>query len=543
MNNPDPQQHQHTTGPAETDWDWIIIGSGFGGSVSALRLVEKGYKVLCIEKGRRFAPEDFPETNWDVRRWLWKPQVGMKGLFQMSFMKHITVMHGVGVGGGSLVYANTLPTPTEGFFEASSWAHLSDDGWQAELEPHYKTAKRMLGATEYPGHSPAEDVLAGIADDLGRSDKFEKTEVAVYFGEPGVEVEDPYFDGEGPTRTGCIECGACMTGCPHNAKNTLDYNYLWLAERQGLRIEAEREVTAVRPRKNGGYRVETRPSLDASESAMTFRADRVIFSGGVMGTVPLLLKLREDPNALPELSARVGDSVRTNNEALLGVIQPDSDEDTSRGVAITSILHTDDHSHLEPVRYGAGSSFFRLLALPHAPASNLASRLAKVVGGFARQPRLWARAMLASDWARQTQILLYMRTLESTLSFRLGRSVYTGFKRGLVSELDDPSRAPSAFMPEATELAKRWAKKVGGVTMGLLTETLLGTPTTAHILGGACMGEDAEHGVIDAEHRVHGYDGLYVIDGSAISANPGVNPSLTITALAERAMQKIDAKR
>ncbi|TDP76800.1 GMC family oxidoreductase [Bradymonas sediminis] len=528
--------------PAEVEWDWIIIGSGFGGSVSALRLVEKGYKVLCIEKGRRFAPEDFPETNWDVRRWLWKPQVGMKGLFQMSFLKHITIMHGVGVGGGSLVYANTLPTPTEGFFNAESWAHLSEDGWQSELQEHYGTARRMLGATRYPGHSHAEDILAEIAEDIGRGDRFEKTDVAVYFGEPGVEVEDPYFDGEGPTRTGCIECGQCMTGCPYNAKNTLDYNYLWLAERQGLRIEAEREVTAVRPRKNGGYRVETEPSLDKSEPAITYRARRVIFAGGVMGTVPLLLKLREDPDGLPGLSPRVGDAVRTNNEALLGVIHPDNGDDMSRGVAITSILHTDEHSHIEPVRYGAGSDFFRLLALPHAPSENIFGRFAQVAGGFARQPRLWARAMLTTDWSKRTQILLYMRTLESTLSFRLGRSVYTGFARGLVSKLDDPARAPSAFMPEATDLARRWAKKVGGVTMGLLTETLMGTPTTAHILGGCCMGEDAQSGVIDAEHRVHGYEGLYVVDGSAVSANPGVNPSLTITALAERAMAKIEKK-
>jgi cholesterol oxidase len=533
INDPEHATAQH--------WDWIIIGSGFGGSVSALRLVEKGYKVLCIEKGRRFAPEDFPETNWDVRRWLWKPQVGMKGLFQMSFLKHITVMHGVGVGGGSLVYANTLPTPKEDFFEADSWAHLSP-GWQDELEPHYKTARRMLGAVEYPGHSPAEDVMEEIAADLGRSDRYEKTNVAVYFGEAGVEVEDPYFGGEGPTRTGCIECGACMTGCRHNAKNSLDYNYLWLAERRGLRIEAEREVTAVRPREEGGYRVETRPSLDSSKPEYAYSADRVIFAGGVMGTVPLLLKLREDPDALPELSPRVGDSVRTNNEALLGVLQPDSDVDVTHGVAITSILHTDDHSHLEPVRYGAGSSFFRLMALPHAPGKNVFSRFAKAAAGFARQPRLWTRAFTTRDWSRGAQVLLYMRTLESTLTFRLGRSPYTGFQRGLVSKLDDPARAPAAFMAEATDLARRWAEKVGGVAMGLLTETLMGTPTTAHILGGCCMGEDAEEGVIDAEHRVHGYDGLYVVDGSAISANPGVNPSLTITALAERAMEKIEAK-
>lgn len=534
-----PTNQTNTSSPEH--FDWIVIGSGFGGSVSSLRLVEKGYKVLTIEKGRRMTAEDFPKTNWDVRRWMWKPELGMTGLFQMSFMKHVTIMHGVGVGGGSLVYANTLPIPRDDFFQAESWAHLRPD-WKQELAPHYQTARRMLGATQYPGRSQAEDVLESIARDMGRLDDFEKTTVAVYFGEPGKEVEDPYFGGEGPTRTGCIECGACMTGCRFNAKNSLDYNYLWLAERRGLRIEAETEVTSVRPRPEGGYLVETRPSITNTRQTKTFTADRIVFAGGVMGTVPLLLALREDPDALPRLSRRVGDFIRTNSEALLGVMQPNKDADISRGLAITSILHTDDHSHVEPVRYGRGSGFFRLIGLPHAPGSNVATRLGGALASFAKKPVRWTRALATPDWANHTQILLYMRTLDSTLSFRLGRSIFTGWKKALVSQLDDPDNAPAAFMKEATDLAERWAEKTGGVTMGLLSETILGTPSTAHILGGACMGANAEEGVIDVDHKVFGYDGLYVIDGSAISANPGVNPSLTITALAERAMQKIAPK-
>ena len=521
----------------QDQWDWIVVGSGFGGSVSALRLVEKGYRVLTIEKGRRFARDEFPKTNWDVRRWLWKPEAGLKGIFQMSFLRHVTILHGVGVGGGSLVYANTLPTPTAGFFESESWSHLAD--WEKELRPHYATAKRMLGATEFPYETPAEKVLSEIAEDIGRPEHFHKAEVAVFFGEPGVEVPDPYFDGEGPARVGCIQCGACMTGCRYGAKNTLDLNYLWLAERRGLRIEAETEVTAVRPLGAGGYRVEVRSSLDEAIPDRTFTAENVVFAGGVMGTVPLLLRLREDRAALPKLSGRVGDSVRTNNEALLGIIQPDPEADVSHGIAITSILHTDDHSHIEPVRYGAGSGFFRLLGLPHSPGRTIPGRLLGAAGRFARHPVRWTRALTLPDWASHTQILLYMRTLESTLSFRLGRSVYTGFGRGLVSRVDPGSTAPSAFIDEAADLARRWADKTQGVAMTLLTETILGTPTTAHILGGACMGSTPEEGVIDSEHRVFGYDGLYVIDGSAVSANPGVNPSLTITALAERAMSKI----
>lgn len=521
-----------------THWDWIVIGSGFGGSVSSLRLVEKGYDVLTLEKGRRFTRDDFPKTNWDVKRWLWKPEAGLRGIFQMTFMRHVTVLHGVGVGGGSLVYANTLPHPSDAFFRAPSWSHLAED-WRAELKPHYATARRMLGSTRYPGRTQAEDVLEEIAADIGRSKHFENTDVAVFFGEPGVEVEDPYFGGEGPRRTGCIECGACMTGCRYGAKNTLDLNYLWLAERAGLKIEAETEVTKVSPRTGGGYTITATTAGHPGDR--TFTADHVVFAGGVMGTIPLLLKLREDETALPELSPQVGRSVRTNNEALIGILQPDG-EDVAHGVAITSILHTDEHSHIEPVRYGKGSSFFRLLTLPHAPGGSVVRRLLGSAGQLVKQPLRWAKAFAMGDWSDKTQILLYMRTLESTLSFELGRSVYTGMRRGLVSTVDPGGTAPSAFMQEATDLAERWAEKVNGVAMTLLTETLAGTPTTAHILGGACMGATEDDGVIDANHRVHGYPGLFVIDGSAISANPGVNPSLTITALAERAMSLVEPK-
>ncbi|MDQ3036180.1 MAG: GMC family oxidoreductase [Myxococcota bacterium] len=520
-------------------WDWIIVGSGFGGSVSALRLAEKGYRVLVLEKGKRFQRGDFPTSNWDVRRWMWRPALGMRGIFQMSFLPHVTIMHGVGVGGGSLVYANTLPTPKAGFFQSASWAHLAE--WQKELEPHYATARRMLGATTNPTITPGDRILKSIAKDIGKEEHFHPTEVGVFFGEAGREVPDPYFGGEGPARVGCTNCGACMTGCRVGAKNTLDRNYLHLAERLGAHVEPETEVLAVRPREGGGYRVETKRSFGSEKRAFT--ADHVIFAGGVMGTIPLLLQMREDPSALPNLSEHVGDFVRTNNEALIGIIAPDSKEDFSKGVAITSILETDEHSHIEPVRYAEGSGFFRMLALPHSPGANVLTRLGGTVTSFFRQPSLWMKSLFVKDFAKNSQVLLYMRTLEGTMRLRLGRSPYTGFTRGLVSELAPGTAAPAAFMEEATDLARRFAEKVNGVAMTILTETLAGTPTTAHILGGACMGRDASEGVIDSEHRVFGYDGLYVIDGSAISANPGVNPSLTITALAERAMSRIPAKR
>ena len=524
---------------SESDYDFVIVGSGFGGSVSAHRLTEKGYRVLVLEKGRRFEPEDFPKTNWDLKRWMWNPALGLKGIFKMTFMKHMTVLHGVGVGGGSLVYANTLPTPKSEFFESGSWSGLAD--WETELAPHYATAKRMLGATENPVVTKGDKVIEEIAKDIGREEHFHPTEVAVYFGEPNQKVPDPYFDGEGPDRVGCNFCGACMTGCRIGAKNTLDKNYLYFAEKNGAEVRPETEVTAVRPRPEGGYLIETKPTFGQGlEERIT--ADRVILAAGVMGTMPLLLQMKQDPEGLPRLSERVGDFVRSNSEALIAVLSPKKGTNFSKGVAITSILHTDDHSHIEPVRYGAGSGFFRTLLAPHAPGPTVLSRIWGGFAAFLRQPIRWLRALFVSDLAKHSQVLLYMRTLEGTLRMRLGREWRTGYRRGLVTEVDDPSQAPSAFMEEATDLAERFADKTEGVTTTLMTETLLGVPSTAHILGGACMGDSAETGVIDANHEVYNYPGLYVIDGSAISANPGVNPSLTITTLAERAMSLIPEK-
>jgi cholesterol oxidase len=521
-------------------YDWVIVGSGFGGSVSAHRLTQKGYKVLVIEKGRRFEADDFPKTNWDLKRWMWSPSIGLKGIFKMSFLKHMTVLHGVGVGGGSLVYANTLPTPKSEFFESESWGDLA--GWEAELAPHYQTAKRMLGATHNPLVTKGDQVMKEIAKDMGREDQFHPTEVGVFFGEPDKKVSDPFFEGEGPDRVGCNFCGACMTGCRVGAKNTLDKNYLYLAEKHGAEVLAETEVTKVRPRDAGGYVVETKPSFGKA-AAREFSADRVILAGGVMGTMPLLLQMKEDANGLPRLSDRVGDFVRSNSEALFGIISPDKGENFSKGVAITSILHADEHSHIEPVRYGEGSGFFRTLLSVHSPGPTALARIWGALVAFARRPVRWLRALTVSDFAKHTQVLLYMRTLEGTLRMRLGRDVRTGFRRGLVTEVEDPSQAPSAFMEEATDLAERFADKVNGVPTTLVTETLLGVPSTAHILGGACMGASVETGVINAKHEVFNYPGLYVIDGSAISANPGVNPALTITALAERAMSLIPSKQ
>jgi cholesterol oxidase len=513
------------------DCDFAVVGSGFGGSVSALRLSEKGHRVLVLEQGRRFAPEDFPASNWDLRRWLWMPRLGFRGPFRMTFLRHLTALSGVGVGGGSLVYANTLPTPKDAFFAATSWARLAD--WKAELAPHYATALRMLGATVNPHLGPVDEALRAVGAELGR-DGFEPVRVAVHFGDGQAALrDDPYFGGEGPPRAGCTLCGGCMIGCRPGAKNTLDRNYLWLAERRGARIVAEAEVTWVRPAPGGGYEVDAlRGASRWRRERLRYRARQVIFAGGVLGTIPLLLRLRASPEGLPALSPRVGDGVRTNSEALLGVTTLRRDLDLSRGVAITSILHTDAHSHLEPVRYPSGSGFFRLLVAPVVTGRGALRRALSALAAFARRPVAHLRALCVRDFGRATAILLYMRALEETIRLRLTR-------RGSLASALSAGPGPTANMPEAADLAARMARRLDAVPGALVTETLLGTPTTAHVLGGACMGATPEEGVVDARHRVHGYPGLYVVDGSAVSANPGVNPSLTIAALAERAMSFI----
>jgi cholesterol oxidase len=524
----------------ETHFDFIIIGSGFGGSVSALRLIEKGYSVLVVEKGRRFGPADFPKNNWNLKNWMWLPRLNWRGFYKMTFFRNVTVMSGVGVGGGSLGYANTLPVPPNAFFKANSWAHLGD--WESELMPHYDTAKRMLGVAENPHLTAIDDLLKEVAEELGCGDKFKPSNVGVYFGESGVTVPDPYFQGEGPERTGCIYCGACMTGCAHGAKNTLDKNYLFLAEKRGVSVMPETEVMAVRPREEGGYLLEASQSLGWFRSrGHLLTADQVIFSGGVLGTVDLLLKMKAERGGLPRLSQRLGCDIRTNSESLIGVITPDKNIDFTEGIAISSIVHIDEVSHVEPVRYGKGSNFFRLMILPHAPGSHLFLRIANSIRAFFRYPVRWLKALTVRQFAKQSFILLFMRTSEGTLRFKRKRGLLNMRRGRMISEVSE-GEEPKAFMPEATDIAERMSEKLKGVPISLMTETLLGTPSTAHILGGCCMGSSSDEGVIDTLHQVFDYPGLYVIDGSTVSANPGVNPSLTITAMAERAMSFIPTK-
>jgi cholesterol oxidase len=523
------------------DHDFLIVGSGFGGSVSALRLVEKGYDVLMLEQGSELRADDFPKTNWNIKRWLWLPRLGFRGLFQMRFFRNVTVLAGAGVGGGSLVYANTLPVPGDDFFTNPSWAHLQED-WRAQLDAHYDTAKRMLGVTKTPFLTPPDELLRSIAVERGEPEAFSSTNVGVYFGEPGETVPDPFFGGEGPERTGCERCGACMTGCPHDGKNSLDKNYLYLARKRGLTLRADSEVTHIEALEGGGFRVTAYEGRAASRRRRTKReytAAQVVMCAGALGSVELLLRMREDPEGLPKLSPRLGDTVRTNSESLIGVMVEDRTQDLSHGVAIGSILQTDAHSHLEVVRFGSGSGLFRLGMAPHVPGPAPGIiKLFAAMGRIMRRPLSALRSYFVRDWARSTIILLYMRTLEGTLRFRLRRGL---FGRTMGSQ-HETGEAPSASIPEASELAENLAQRTSGFVGSIVTETALNIPSTAHILGGCCMGSEASSGVIDHRHRAFGYEGLYIVDGSAISANPGVNPSLTITALAERAMSFIPAK-
>ncbi len=519
----------------ELDFDYVIIGSGFGGSVSALRLAEKGYKILVIEKGKWYKDKDFPRTNWNLKKWLWEPKAKLHGFFKMTFLNHVTILSGVGVGGGSLTYANTLPIPKKKFFNSGSWSALNN--WESELKPFYDIAYKMLGAATNPILFEADLAIKKIAENIGKAHYFEAAKVGVFFGEPGKTVKDPYFNGKGPDRTGCIHCGACMTGCRHNAKNTLDKNYLYLAQQLGTRILAEKEVYNVETlgKDNGsdGYKISFESSIGKKNKG-NITARSVVFSGGVIGTIPLLLKLKE--KSLPNLSNMVGRNIRTNNESLMLVTSTEKNpKDYSKGLAIGSILHTDENSHLEPVIYGEGSSFFRILSVPLIHHKYLIFRLIGILILVFKNPLRFIKTIFTKNYSKRTTVLLFMQTLDSTLRLKLGKIT----KRKTEKEI---GAKPNAFIPEALTLGKKFGKLVKGIPYANLVDILLGTPTTAHILGGSVMGKDASTGVIDKNNHVFGYKNMFVCDGSMISANPGVNPSLSITAITELAMSKISKK-
>lgn len=510
------------------DADVIVIGSGFGGSVSALRLTEKGYSVLVLEAGRRFGSDDFPKSSWDLRRFLWFPRLGLRGIQRMDLLHDVLAISGAGVGGGSLVYANTLIEPDEDFFVDPHWAGITD--WQHELAPWYDQARRSLGAEQANAETPSDAIIRRIAVRMGVGDTVRPVDVGVYRGEPRVTVEDPYFGGAGPQRTGCRECGGCMVGCRYDAKNTLDRNYLHLAEAGGARILAEHQVVDLERRGDGSWTVTTeRPGAWLRRRRRTFTAAHVVFSAGGLGTTRLLLQLRER-GRLPGLSDRVGTLVRANSESLVGGVARGRDIDYSRGVAITSSFSPAPRTRIEPVRYPSGSNSMGLLATLPVPVGRW--QPVRFLWWVIRSPIAWLRSLSVRRWSERGLILLVMQSEDNSLALEMRRGI---LGRRVRSRQGHGAPNPR-WLPIAHDAARLAAEEMGGDPMASVSEAVLGIPVTAHLVGGATIGETEQTGVVDAYHRVFGLPGLHVIDGAAVPANLGANPSLTITALAERAM-------
>ncbi|MBC8506977.1 MAG: GMC family oxidoreductase [Anaerolineales bacterium] len=534
----------------EKTYDYVIIGSGFGGSVSAMRLSEKGYSVLVLERGKRYEDEDLPTTNWNIFKFLWLPALRCFGFFEMTFLNGLLALHGSGVGGGSLTYANVLMEPDERLFQAPGWHHLAD--WQAVLAPHYKTARHMLGVATNPKLWFADEKMKEIAEELGYADTFIPTEVGVFFSEPemeGVTVPDPYFGGDGPERAGCTHCGGCMVGCRENAKNTLLKNYLYFAEKWGAKIVPEVKVSDIRlmaeDQPDGAkFEIEIRSSTTwFVKSTRKVRARNVVVSAGSLGTLELLLRCRDESKSLPKLSPRLGDHVRTNSENILGVTTRDKDIDHSEGIAITSIFQADDVTRVEPVRYSDGSSFIRTLTMPLVDGeSRILGQFLKTFWEIIRHPIDFLYAKFFSRWAKYTTILLVMQVTENLTHVRLGRNPFTLFRKGVVLQEDRDTPIPRQ-LPIGNQVTRSLAEKANGIPQAAFTDSLFNFPTTAHFMGGVPFGQNDQEGVIGLDCQVHNYPGLYVVDGSMMPANPGVNPSLTITALAEYAMSQVPEKR
>jgi cholesterol oxidase len=531
-------------------FDYVVIGSGFGGSISAMRLTEKGYDVLVLERGKRFHDMEFARSDWNLWKHQWIPAMRCFGIWQNTLLNGIMILHGSGVGGGSLVYANVLMEPDERLFSAPAWGHLAD--WRRLLRPHYDTAKRMLGVTPNPRLWPADEALRTVADALKKGDTFRQTEVGVFFNEqkPGEPVPDPYFNGEGPERCGCTHCGACMVGCRGNGKNTLLKNYLHFAEKWGANVLPEATVTDIHPIINiqaDGARFEIRYVKTTAwppRSSKHVRARHVVLSAGAVNTNRLLFRCRDRTKSLPMLSRRLGHNVRTNSEALTGITSRDWKTDYSKGVAIGSVFQSDEKTQIEAVRFPTGSgATLRMLAAPLVDENG--STLTRILNTLRKtilHPVDFMHTKFFSGVARRTTVLLTMQTQDNLMRVRLGRNLFTLFRMDLVCE-HDTNHPVKGEIEEARRATLLFAKHINGIPQGMANQTLLNIPGTAHFMGGVPFGKTAETGVIDLNCEVHHYPGLFVVDGSIMPANPGINPSLTIAALAEYAMDRIPPKK
>ena len=528
------------------DFDFVVVGSGFGGSVSAYRLAEKGYRVAVMEMGRRWTPENLPHTSWSIHRWFWWPKLGLEGFFNMRFFRHVTVLHGCAVGGGSITYATTMLRPPDKVWQTGSWAGLAP--WKTEMPRYYDAASHILGVTENKILGPADQLLKRSAEEAGAGNTFYRTSVAIFQapeGESGGNtLPDPFFGGEGPARTTCVGCGGCMMGCRYGAKNTLDLNYLYLAEKRGTRIFPETRVVDVKPL-NGvadgtaGYEVHTVRSTGWFKSEpRRFTCRGVVFSASSLGTMDLLFHLKEK-GSLPHISNRLGKHVRTNSESLLAIRIPRTQEDLSNGVAIGTGIYIDEHTHIEAVRYPSGSDTMGLLTTlltGGAPGwTRISLWLKNVAVAMLHHPFQTLRLFYPFGWARETVILLCMQAVDGDLEMCWQRPWFWPFRKSLASR----GRKVPTYIPQANEFAGKVSQITGGTAMSMIPEILFDIPSTAHCLGGCVMAGSSEHGVVDDRNRVFGYKNMYVCDGSVIAANLGVNPSLTITALAERAMSFI----
>ncbi len=529
------------------DFDFIVIGSGFGGSVTAHRLTEKGYRVAVMEMGRRWKPEDFPKTSWSLRRWIWRPGLALRGFFNLEFFRHVVIAHGCAVGGGSITYGATLlPPKDDSIWDKGSWAGLAD--WKAEMPPHYETASHMLGVTENRVLGPADRLLKHAADAAGFGDSYYRTRVGIYQareGQEGGETHpDPYFGGDGPERTTCTACGGCFMGCRHNAKNSLDKNYLYFAEKHGAQVFAETKVVDVVPlngQSNGsdGYEVRTvKSTARFGKEPRRFTCRGVVFAGSALGSMDLLFRLKEK-GSLAAISDQLGHRVRTNAESMIGVRVPGYPVELSKGIAIGSGIYIDQYTHIEAMRFPEGSDAMALLCTLMTNGRPGWTRILLLVRNFVsallRHPVRTVRCLHPFGWARDSLLLLCMQTLDGHIDMRLGRPWFWPFRKKLVSR----GRRVPTYIPQANDFAIKAAKLIGGTPMSMITEILFDIPCTAHILGGCPMAGSSAEGVVDRRHRVFGYKNLYVCDGSVIAANLGVNPSLTIAALTERAMSYI----
>jgi cholesterol oxidase len=520
---------------ARFDYDVVIIGSGFGGSVAGFRAAEKGYRVGIMESGKRWRDEDIPKTEWNLPKFLWFPAAELYGIQRIEYLDDVLVLCGAGVGGGSHVYANTLYVPPKQFFDAPEWAGITD--WAEELAPYYDQATRMLGVVRYPYMPTDVDrAMQAAATEIGRGETFNKAPVGVYFGSPGVEAEDPYFGGVGPRRTGCISCGNCNIGCGHNAKNKLTTNYLYLAEKLGAQVHELHEVFDLVALEGGGFEVHARHPGWAQRAAHarrhTYTAEQVIVSAHAYGSAKLLHHMQHK-GRLTGLSSELGQRARTNSEQLLAVTRthgewerdPKKIHITPGSVSITSAVWPDPETSIEPVYWGVGSDIFAFLGTYHQHGEQK-HPFESWVKEVAKHPIEVLGNADARHWSERSFVALCMQTTDTSIELYW----HDGLLRSRPS-----GTPPSVHIPVIEDFVDRVAKKLDSGEAAVATE-VINRNATAHFLGGIPIGDSSDSGAVDPYLRMFGQPGLHVMDGSVMPANPGVNPSLSITAIVERAM-------